>query len=102
MKSIPRSKRRAAVAGAVTVCLSVALFFKLSPTGEAVSESALLPLLSATKTATLQTDNTVPPNGLVNPGDQLRYLVTINNTAGVGAGNEALNVTLNDTIDANT
>src|SRR4051794_31379641 len=52
--------------------------------------------LTATKAAALQTDNNA--NTLVDPGDTLRYTVTVSNPTG-GA---ATGVTFSDTPDANT
>ena len=56
----------------------------------------LVPMISATKSGVLQTD-TVGPNGVVNPGDTLRYTVTVTNS-----GTDATGVNFSDTIDANT
>jgi large repetitive protein len=56
----------------------------------------LLPLLFAPKSATLQIDNGSP--GIVDPGDVLRYTITIYNTGTVAA----TDVSLRDLVPANT
>lgn len=56
---------------------------------------ASAPAISATKVATQVVD--LDGDGRVDPGDRVRYTVTIGNT-----GNEARNLDLIDTVDANT
>jgi uncharacterized repeat protein (TIGR01451 family) len=56
----------------------------------------LLPLLFSDKRATLQIDNGSP--GIVDPGDTLRYTITIYNTGSVAA----TDVSLRDQVPANT
>jgi uncharacterized repeat protein (TIGR01451 family) len=63
------------------------------PTRDIVGQ---LPLLFAPKSATLQVDNGSP--GIVDPGDVLRYTITIYNTGSVAA----TDVTLRDQVPANT
>lgn len=72
---------------------------KHSPAGTAL----LVPNLSATKTAALDSTNTptagdLNGNGLINPGDRLTYAITIPNSG----PDAALEVSLSDQIDANT
>ncbi|MBS1796884.1 MAG: cadherin-like domain-containing protein, partial [Acidobacteria bacterium] len=77
----------------------IALFFfvKNQYSTEAGPRPAALfvPAVTATKTAALQTD--ANGNGAVNPGDTLRYTVTVTN-----GGTDAAGVNFSDTIDANT
>src|SRR5688500_20063755 len=56
----------------------------------------LLPLLFSDKQAVLQVDNVSP--GIVDPGDVLRYTITIYNTGSAAA----TDVTLRDQVPANT
>jgi uncharacterized repeat protein (TIGR01451 family) len=63
------------------------------PTRDVVGNS---PLLYAQKTASLLVDNGTP--GIVDPGDVLRYTITIQNTGGV----PATGVVLSDPVPANT
>ncbi len=57
----------------------------------------LVPMLSATKTG-VQLNDPQGANGVINPGDSIRYTVTINNTG----PDPATNVNMSDTIDAHT
>ncbi|WP_455221512.1 OmpA family protein [Kaarinaea lacus] len=56
----------------------------------------LLPLVDATKTVALVVDNSTP--GVVDPGDTLRYTITVTNYGGV----DATNVIFTDAVPANT
>jgi len=56
--------------------------------------AALVPTITAVKTATLSTD--ANGNGVVNPGDVLTYTVTVNNT-----GTDALNTVFTDVLNSN-
>lgn len=62
--------------------------------------SPAAPVITATNNDALVVD--VSGDGRVDPGDTIEYTVTVNNTAGVGAGNDALNVQFNEMLDANT
>jgi len=64
-----------------------------SPTSVVVGN---LPLLSAQKTVKLSVDNN--SNGLVDPGDVIRYTITLNNSAATPASG----VALTDAVPANT
>jgi len=55
-----------------------------------------LPVIAATKVDAQIVDNP-PADGKVDPGERVRYTVTITNT-----GSQATSVDLNDTVDANT
>lgn len=83
---------------AIFVTVVVAVIFTLR--GETAltknSESATAPSLTAAKSAVLQTDTN--GNGVVNPGDTLRYTITVQNTG----ADPATNLVINDTLDANT
>ncbi len=62
--------------------------------------SLLLPTMTADNNDTLVTD--VDGDGRVDPGDTIQYTVTINNSAGVGVGNDALGVTFSETLSNDT
>ena len=64
--------------------------------GMGVFPSPLLPSITATKKDTLFTD--VNSNGIANPGDTIKYTVTVTNTGST----DATGVTFTDTPDANT
>ncbi|WP_455207592.1 isopeptide-forming domain-containing fimbrial protein [Kaarinaea lacus] len=63
------------------------------PTRDIVGE---LPLVDAIKTVALAVDNSTP--GVVDPGDTLRYTITVTNYGGV----DATNVIFTDAVPANT
>jgi len=88
------------VIAAATICF-LFVFFQHDKTiaredSKTASPSLLAPNLSATKNAALQGDQN--GNGVVNPGDVLRYTIQVQNTG----ADPATNLTLNDTLDANT
>jgi uncharacterized repeat protein (TIGR01451 family) len=98
--SFVRSLRRFSLIVFALVGISASLMFyenrALLESYEAENSAALAPNLSATKSAALQTD--ANGNGVVNPGDTLRYTVQVQNTG----ADAATNLTINDTIDQNT
>ncbi|MBS1794783.1 MAG: cadherin-like domain-containing protein, partial [Acidobacteria bacterium] len=94
----PKLSRKRIIAIALSFFV-IALFFFVKnqySTAAGPRPAALfVPAVTATKTAGLQTD--ANGNGTVNPGDTLRYTVTVTN-----GGTDAAGVNFNDTIDANT
>jgi uncharacterized repeat protein (TIGR01451 family) len=91
------------VASLTVALLLLFIFFYKSDSAASKSGSLLAPSLTATKTAILDATNApsagdLNGNGLVNPGDRMLYTITIPNAG----ADPALNVTLSDTIGANT
>lgn len=75
--------------------------FNFKSQAETAPQSAtLVPSMTADNNDTLVTD--VDGDGRVDPGDTIQYTVTVNNTAGVGAGNDALGVAFNETLSNDT
>ncbi|MFN8558945.1 MAG: Ig-like domain-containing protein [Dehalococcoidia bacterium] len=60
----------------------------------------LAPTITAVKSAALAPGGDLNTNGVVNPGDTLRYTVTLTNTAAPGAGNDALGTVFTDVLNA--
>ncbi len=90
--------RRFLFASGVLVCvLSAFAFFSQQVSLKKPEAAVVAPSLSATKTAAILMDAN-SNGGVVNPGDSLRYTVTINNKG----ADPATGVAINDTIDANT
>jgi len=86
-------RRRSTV---ITVLILAFVVFSLRGDVASTNTMVMVPNLSATKSAATLTD--VNGNGVINPGDSLRYTVTINNTG----PDPATGVAISDTIDANT
>lgn len=89
--------RKSLIAASLFAATAAVAAVKYGPVAMADIESVVLvPIITATKTGALQTD--ANGNGVVNPGDALRYTVTLNNTG----PDPATGVMFDDTIDANT
>ncbi len=93
-------RKRFAISMLSVIALSLLmLFYRGGTASTKVNNLLVAPSLSATKTAALDATagGDLNGNGVVNPGDRIKYQVVINNS-----GTDAAGVNFSDQIDANT
>src|SRR6476469_1815576 len=96
---MPKFTRFRAVTVISVIALAVALIgIRFARDAEASRKAAMAASVTSTKTAALAPGGDATSNGLVNPGDTIRYTATITNAAPAGAGNDAANTVFTDTL----